>query len=331
MTFLLKVALLLSAVVIVSAITVDVQKPEEILPTYTSLLQYENIEFPKRNRNSSVHLVLSYVVTGLQGPDVSLTWQLNGEVLTLQDQSSRATLYAVTNYDTASRKESVDLHLKDSGILPGEYTLTATQSGASATGKASVKSAPILPVYSKPKRVLQGDPLRLSCKVSAWPVPPNVKWSFHHIDVAQSDDKTAINNAFLHLKPLDLDALQWENVKYTTEDDVQSDTLRFTELDPKHNGLYACKVSNALGEDVTFLLVDVKDRWAALWPFIGIVIEVTVLVAAILLYERHQMRSKPPTANNANVDSASPNGAASGVNERTSRTEEVRLRNAAKA
>uniref|UniRef100_A0A183SRM6 Basigin n=1 Tax=Schistocephalus solidus TaxID=70667 RepID=A0A183SRM6_SCHSO len=261
------------------------------LPTYTSLLQYENIEFPKRNRNSSVHLVLSYVVTGLQGPDVSLTWQLNGEVLTLQDQSSRATLYAVTNYDTASRKESVDLHLKDS-------------------------AAPILPVYSKPKRVLQGDPLRLSCKVSAWPVPPNVKWSFHHIDVAQSDDKTAINNAFLHLKPLDLDALQWENVKYTTEDDVQSDTLRFTELDPKHNGLYACKVSNALGEDVTFLLVDVKDRWAALWPFIGIVIEVTVLVAAILLYERHQMRSKPPTANNANVDSASPNGAASGVNER---------------
>ncbi|BHF63954.1 hypothetical protein SprV_0200695000 [Sparganum proliferum] len=215
--------------------------------------------------------------------------------------------------------------------LPGEYILTATQSGASATGKASIKSAPILPIYSKPKRVLQGDPLRLSCKVSAWPLPPKVDWSFHHIDVAQSDDKTAINDAFVHLKPLDIDSLQWENVKFAAEDGVQSDTLRFAELDPKHNGLYACKVSNGLGNDVTFLLVDVKDRWAALWPFIGIVIEVTVLVAAILLYERHQMRSKTSTANNANVDSASPNGAASGGTERTSRTEEVRLRTAARA
>ncbi len=56
------------------------------------------------------------------------------------------------------------------------------------------------------------------------------------------------------------------------------------------------------------------DRWAALWPFIGIVVEVTVLVAAILLYERHQIRSKPVTPgaadNNANVDANSPNGAA---------------------
>ncbi|KAL7064231.1 hypothetical protein AAHC03_04712 [Spirometra sp. Aus1] len=317
MVVLLKIALLLSAVVVVSAIT--------------GIYLYENIEFPKRNRNSSVHLALSFVVTGLQGPDVSLNWQLNGEVLTLQDQSSRATLYAITNYDAVAQKQSVELHLKDSAALPGEYILTATQSGTSATGKASIKSAPILPIYSKPKRVLQGDPLRLSCKVSAWPLPAKVDWSFHHIDVAQSDDKTAINDAFVHLKPLDIDALQWENVKFAAEDGVQSDTLRFSELDPKHNGLYACKVSNDLGNDVTFLLVDVKDRWAALWPFIGIVIEVTVLVAAILLYERHQMRSKTSTANNANVGSASPNGAASGGTERTSRTEEVRLRTAARA
>lgn len=52
------------------------------------------------------------------------------------------------------------------------------------------------------------------------------------------------------------------------------------------------------------------DRWAALWPFIGIVVEVTVLVAAILLYERHQIRSKPTAAsatdNNANVDVNAP-------------------------
>ncbi|VDN10220.1 unnamed protein product [Dibothriocephalus latus] len=291
MAFLLKITLLVSSIVIANAITVDVRKPEEVLPTYTSLLQYENIEFEKRNRNSSVHLVLSFVVAGLQGPDFSLTWLLNGEALTLQDQSSRATLYAVKNYDTAAQKASVELHLKDS-------------------------AAPILPIYSKPKRVLQGDPLRLSCKVSVWPLPPNVNWSFHPIDVAQSDDKTAINDAFRNLKPLDIDALQWTNVKFAAEDGVQSDTLRFSELEPKHNGLYACSVSNTLGRDVTFILVDVKDRWAALWPFIGIVVEVTVLVAAILLYERHQMRAKAPTANNANIDSASPNGAASGGTER---------------
>lgn len=50
------------------------------------------------------------------------------------------------------------------------------------------------------------------------------------------------------------------------------------------------------------------DRWAALWPFIGIVIEVTVLVTAILLYERHQMRSKPNKldVNAAPQDASSP-------------------------
>lgn len=51
------------------------------------------------------------------------------------------------------------------------------------------------------------------------------------------------------------------------------------------------------------------DRWAALWPFVGIVVEVTILVAAILLYERHQIRKKPAASEPAaTTETTSPNG-----------------------
>lgn len=60
-----------------------------------------------------------------------------------------------------------------------------------------------------------------------------------------------------------------------------------------------------------FILNCILDRWAALWPFIGIIVEVTILVAAILLYERHQMHTKP-TNLSAKCDTTSGTGAVSG-------------------
>jgi len=40
------------------------------------------------------------------------------------------------------------------------------------------------------------------------------------------------------------------------------------------------------------LKVRVKDKLAALWPFLGIVGEVAILVTVIFLYERHQLRKQ---------------------------------------
>lgn len=45
-----------------------------------------------------------------------------------------------------------------------------------------------------------------------------------------------------------------------------------------------------------FHFIAILDRWAALWPFLGIVIEVTLLVSIILVYERYELRKNPTAA-----------------------------------
>ncbi|VDD80532.1 unnamed protein product [Mesocestoides corti] len=273
------------------------------LPTHTSNLQYESIQFLKRSKNETVHLKLKYVINGLTSTDVKLSWAFNNESISVSNSEDRNKIFAQREFDSGGNLISVTLNLKDD-------------------------AAPILPVYSKPKRVLQGDPLRISCRVSGYPTPDSVQWLFAPIAVELSDDKAAISDASANLRPIDLTDKEWENAKLYNEDGTPNDTLRLSAPNISQNGLFACNVSNILGTDSTFLLVGVKDRWAALWPFIGIVVEVTVIVAAILLYERHQIRKKPAAApaseNTANANASSPNGNAADKN---LKPDEVRLRN----
>ncbi|OON19329.1 hypothetical protein X801_04806 [Opisthorchis viverrini] len=106
---------------------------------------------------------------------------------------------------------------------------------------------------------------------------------------------------------------------------VPNDQLLFPQLPSAYNGLYECSVGDPENGDESLILVNVKDRWAALWPFIGIVIEVAVLVTAILLYERHQMRSKPLKVDaNATATTAATTTEASspGMNPRTTQIQQ---------
>jgi neuroplastin len=70
-----------------------------------------------------------------------------------------------------------------------------------------------------------------------------------------------------------------ENAKLTIETAQQSD-----------RGYFSC-IGNSthMGEEVTSEgFVRVKDKLAALWPFIGICAEVFVLCAIILIYEKRR-------------------------------------------
>lgn len=121
-------------------------------------------------------------------------------------------------------------------------------------------AAPILPVYSKPKRILQDDPLRISCRVSGFPTPDSVQWLFAPIAVDLSDDKATISEASANLKPIDLSDQAWKDAIFSTEEGTPNDTLRFDFISVSQNGLFACNVSNSLGSDSTFLLVGVKGE-----------------------------------------------------------------------
>ncbi|KAL5110611.1 hypothetical protein TcWFU_007133 [Taenia crassiceps] len=305
---------------------IKVKPPDNVtLPTYTSNIQYESIQFQKRAKNDSAPIVLNFTITDLPCKDVKISLKANKKSIAVGNFGDRVDVYSEKHFDSSGLLTYVLIHLKETATS-GTYVLTVDACSDSGSAEVLVLSAPILPVYSKPKRVLQGDPLRISCRVSSYPSPDGVQWLFAPISIELSDDKAAISDASANLKPISLSDEAWKDASFTTEDGTLNDTLRFSAITVAQNGLFACNVSNVLGTDSTFLLVGVKDRWAALWPFIGIVVEVTVLVAAILLYERHQIRKKPTAPETTgNPDSASPNGNAVDKNPKP---DEVRLRNA---
>nr|CDS26467.1 basigin [Hymenolepis microstoma] len=290
-----------------------------------SSIQYESIQFQKRAKNDSLHLVLKFGVVDVPSKSVTISLLYNNQSISVGDPNDRMVVYAEKRLNSSGFLTDITLNLKNSAANSGLYELTLLSDSQTASAVAEVDSAPILPVYSKPKRVLQGDPLRISCRVSSYPTPVNVSWFFAPIPVELSDDKTTISEASGLLMEIDFSNETWKDAIFSSEEGTPNDTLKFESIGIAQNGLFACNVSNAFGSDSTFLLVGVKDRWAALWPFVAIVVEVTLLVTAILLYERHQIRKKPTTSEPAAATEAtSPIGNAV---DKSSKLDEVRLRN----
>jgi len=70
------------------------------------------------------------------------------------------------------------------------------------------------------------------------------------------------------------------------------DEIEINPIKKYHRGFYRCTLNR-----VSFtILLRVKDRLAALWPFIGIVSIVLILVIIILIFERQQKKNKKPNA-----------------------------------
>lgn len=75
--------------------------------------------------------------------------------------------------------------------------------------------------------------------------------------------------------------------------EVKNDELNIAEVRKSHRGHYRCELN-----DVSFtVLLRVKDRLAALWPFLGFVGVVVVLVIVISIFEKRQKSNKRTTAN----------------------------------
>ncbi|RWS25470.1 Basigin-like protein [Leptotrombidium deliense] len=85
-----------------------------------------------------------------------------------------------------------------------------------------------------------------------------------------------------------------------TDGDYRSTlTIESTTLDDR--AYYECIAKNSIGEISFVMLVRVKDKWMALWPFLGIVGEVIILCTIIFIYEKR--RQKPDfddSSDNAN-------------------------------
>lgn len=74
----------------------------------------------------------------------------------------------------------------------------------------------------------------------------------------------------------------------------ENSTLTITDLNNADAGRYECTGENEIGRASDKIHLRVRSRFAALWPFLGIVAEVIILVTIIFIYEK---RRKPDEIN----------------------------------
>lgn len=151
----------------------------------------------------------------------------------------------------------------------GEYEcIVELGNGNSFNKTVNLYSAAYVYAFDKSKNLVQGDPLVLECKVDGHPTP-GVTWL--------KDDKA-------------LDTSD-ERVKLKANGDgVENGTLRIENLDFEDRADYVCLAENSYGFHNSTILVRVKDKLAALWPFLGICAEVAILVVIIFIYERKRAK-----------------------------------------
>ncbi|KAH7966813.1 hypothetical protein HPB49_019664 [Dermacentor silvarum] len=117
------------------------------------------------------------------------------------------------------------------------------------------------------KNQVEGDPLTLSCKASGVPTPV-VTWF-------KDDEPLNISDPRVTLEPIN---------------NVSDAKLVIQDLNFDDRAQYTCVASNGISNETMTVLVRVKDKLAALWPFLGICVEVAVLCAIIFIYEKKRVK-----------------------------------------
>lgn len=130
-----------------------------------------------------------------------------------------------------------------------------------------LRAGPAIDEKDNNKNLVQGDNLELKCKVSGYPMP-TVTW---YKDGAQINTTTRI---------------------HTLEYEGAMGKLKIYSLEDEDEGNYKCVAENNVSPyNATHeMRVRVKDKLAALWPFLGIVAEVVVLCIIILVYEKRRSK-----------------------------------------
>jgi len=135
----------------------------------------------------------------------------------------------------------------------------------------------------KSTTAIEGEDLVLPCSVEGNPMP-QLTWL--------KDNKTL---------------LAGDRISFRTEEEgPENSTLVISPVLAEDIGQYVCRMDNTDGERPfqTTTSVRVKDLYAALWPFLGIVVEVVVLCTVIFCYERRRSNLDPEES-----DAESKNGA----------------------
>lgn len=133
----------------------------------------------------------------------------------------------------------------------------------------TVYASPNVNQYKKTKNVIEGDPFQVECV--AWgTLPLSVTWTFKGVAVVADGDRIMHKNSTSSGRLL------------------ENSTLRIQSMEYENEGDYVCVAQNEYGNATATMTVFVKDKLAALWPFLGICVEVVILCTIIFIYEKRR-------------------------------------------
>lgn len=150
----------------------------------------------------------------------------------------------------------------------GEYECVFMMaSGVNFTSTVLLEAEPRVLKFAKSKNLVQGDPLQLDCHAYGHP-EPTIHWEKDGVVINSTDDR----------------------VSFKDYNGLENATLRIEDLDYPDRAVYTCVATNEHGSGESEILVRVKDKLAALWPFLGICVEVAILCIIIFIYERRRAK-----------------------------------------
>ncbi|XP_077989304.1 neuroplastin-like [Glandiceps talaboti] len=201
----------------------------------------------------------------------NVTWKRNGESIT---KTGPLDLDGDEDIDVDIRTNNtlivVNSELSDAGIY--ECIAEHQVGGQVFTEKQSIQiTAPIKIHLEQSVSLEEGETARIPCSVSGYP-PPTITWSRGLKPLTNSSDNGRI----------------WISESTEPGSNILVSTLIVKKVVHEDRDLYICNATNPARSISDECLLRVKDRLAALWPFVGILCEVIVLIVVILICERRQ-------------------------------------------
>uniref|UniRef100_A0A3Q3RBC5 Ig-like domain-containing protein n=1 Tax=Monopterus albus TaxID=43700 RepID=A0A3Q3RBC5_MONAL len=194
-----------------------------------------------------------------------------------------------------SKSTSSQLFTKISTHSGGKYECVFL-TDPDINGTIEVKTLPHVGAYKHSEHANENDKAVLTCVSHSYPLPTSWEWA-KEMDGSQ----TLINGS---------------TDKYEIKSTPNKTTLTIVDLSiEKDIGDYVCFGTNELGTNSDKIHLRVRSSLAALWPFLGIVAEVIILVTIIFIYEK---RRKPDEVNDGMKSNSTANHKDKNVRQRNS-------------